>query len=106
MIIPPSVTAIAADVVPEGATVIGAVGSYAEKWAEENKVKFESYTAGDVDGDGEILAGDARLALRVSAKLETAEDWQKALADMDGDDEIYAGDARIILRRSAKLPDD
>ncbi len=103
VIIPPSVTAIAAGVVPEDATVIGAVGSYAEKWAEKNKVKFESYTFGDVDGNGEVLASDARLALRASASLEDLEDWQIKLADVDGSGKVLANDARQILRFSAQL---
>ncbi len=58
---------------------------------------------GDVDGNGQILADDARLALRASAKLETLTDVQKLAADVDGDGKVLAGDARQILRFSAKL---
>ena len=58
---------------------------------------------GDVDGDGHILARDARLALRVSAKLVTPDAEAFRAADVDGDGQILAKDARQILRFSAKL---
>lgn len=58
---------------------------------------------GDVNGDGDILANDARLALRASAKLEPLDETQFLAADVDGDGKILAGDARQILRYSAKL---
>ncbi|MCR5782063.1 MAG: leucine-rich repeat protein [Clostridia bacterium] len=61
------------------------------------------YVSGDVDGDGRILAEDARLALRTSAKLESLSEIQILAADVDGDGQILAGDARQILRYSAKL---
>ena len=60
---------------------------------------------GDVDGDGVVTSGDARLALRASVKLEfyvygTA---RFAAADVDGNGAIEASDARTILRVSVKL---
>ena len=58
---------------------------------------------GDVSGDGKILAEDARLALRCSAKLEKLSEAQILAADVDGDGQVIAGDARQILRYSAKL---
>ncbi|MCR5781540.1 MAG: hypothetical protein K6G90_02265 [Clostridia bacterium] len=60
---------------------------------------------GDVNGDGDILADDARLALRFSAKLEKLTDIQKKAADTDGNGQVLADDARHILRASAKLED-
>ena len=58
---------------------------------------------GDVNKDGKITAADARLALRVSAKLETLTDYILRVADMNKDGKITAADARTILRKSAKL---
>ena len=58
---------------------------------------------GDVNGDGKITAADARLALRISAKLETPTEIQFAVADYNKDGKITAADARSILRKSAKL---
>ena len=58
---------------------------------------------GDINGDGTILADDARLALRASAKLETFNAVKTIAADVDENSEIYADDARQILRYSAKL---
>ena len=60
-------------------------------------------TPGDVDGNGQILADDARLALRASAKLEELSEAQLLAADVDGNGQVLADDARQILRFSAKL---
>ena len=63
--------------------------------------------SGDVDGDGELTSGDARLALRASVKLENYKPGsaQFLAADADGSGEIESGDARLILRASVKLED-
>ncbi|MCR5781163.1 MAG: glycoside hydrolase family 3 C-terminal domain-containing protein [Clostridia bacterium] len=58
---------------------------------------------GDVDADGAVTAGDARLALRQSAKLEQLTQRQLDASDMTGDGVVTAEDARVILRISAKL---
>ena len=58
---------------------------------------------GDADGNGEITAADARLALRISARLEVPLVGFESVCDVDGDDKITASDARKILRVSAKL---
>lgn len=58
---------------------------------------------GDIDGDGDITASDARIALRVAAKLDELTDSETLLADMDGDGVVTATDARVILRIAAKL---
>ncbi|MBQ6119399.1 MAG: leucine-rich repeat protein, partial [Clostridia bacterium] len=62
---------------------------------------------GDVDGDGELTSGDARLALRASVKLETYEEGSAAYiaADVDRNGAIESSDARLILRASVKLED-
>ena len=65
---------------------------------------------GDVDGNGEITPGDARLALRISLGLmkdgdvDMTEDMV-ARADVDGKDGVQPGDARLILRKSLGLVD-
>ncbi len=61
------------------------------------------YIPGDVNGDGEITASDARLALRISAGLDTPTEYQSLVADVNDDGEITASDARKILRKSAGL---
>ncbi len=63
----------------------------------------EGYTEGDVDGNGLILAEDARLALRFSAGLEYLDETARKAADVDGSGIVLADDARQILRFSAKL---
>ena len=63
-----------------------------------------SYRLGDVNLDKKITAADARLALRISAKLEPkATDVQHFVADVVANGKIQANDARLILRVSAKL---
>ncbi len=57
----------------------------------------------DVNCDGKVTAGDARLALRYSAKLENLEEIQLLAADMNDDKKITAADSRLILRKAAKL---
>lgn len=58
---------------------------------------------GDVDGDGKILAADARLILRRAAKLIEFTDEQDYLADVDDNGKVTANDARIVLRVAANL---
>lgn len=64
-------------------------------------------TLGDVDGDGNISAADARLALRRSVGLETYEEGSPAFlaCDVDLDGNVSAADARLILRASVGLED-
>ena len=54
----------------------------------------------DVDGDNELTAGDARVALRISVGLEQATSTIVENCDLDYDGKITAGDAREILRIS------
>ena len=58
---------------------------------------------GDVNMDGRIEAADARLALRISARLEKAVYTALLAADTNLDNKIDASDARKILRVSARL---
>ena len=61
------------------------------------------YILGDVDGDKNISAADARLALRASVKLEKLTETQTKAANVDKKDGVTAADARLILRASVKL---
>lgn len=56
---------------------------------------------GDVDMNGSITAADARLALRISAQLETCTAQQAVMIDVNYDDSITAADAQTILSMSA-----
>ena len=58
---------------------------------------------GDVDGSGDVKAGDARLVLRASVGLETFTEEQLKLADVDFSGDVKAADARLILRASVGL---
>ena len=60
---------------------------------------------GDVDGDGEVTAADARLALRAAVELEHFDEKTADIADADRDGAITAADARLILRAAVELED-
>ena len=63
------------------------------------------YTPGDANGDGKTNAADARIILRISAKIDNLEKYNLPLEalDMTGDGKLNAADARKVLRISAKL---
>ncbi len=69
--------------------------------------EYEIIVPGDVDGDGNISASDARLALRASVGLETYDETsvQYKAAKVKSADTISASDARLILRASVGLDD-
>ena len=58
---------------------------------------------GDMNGDGEINARDARLLLRYIAGLTEEGEVNEAAADFNGDGSINARDARALLRAIADL---
>jgi len=58
---------------------------------------------GDADSNGRITAADARAALRISAKLDSTNEFNKLSLDLNNDGKITAGEARKILRFSARL---
>ena len=58
---------------------------------------------GDVNNDGKVTAADARLVLRMAAKIDSYSDEQIAYLDLNKDGKITAADARILLRISAKI---
>ena len=64
---------------------------------------YTSFLKGDVDGDGNVTAADARKILRTSSNLEKLSGQEKVNADVNGDGKITAADARDALRKSAKL---
>ena len=72
---------------------------------ETRAVAKIEYLIGDVNGDGKITAADARIVLRVSAKLEKFENYNRPFEvfDIISDGKITAADARKILRISARL---
>ncbi len=61
------------------------------------------YILGDVDGNKNITAADARLALRASVNLEKLSINEMLAADVNKDGFITAADARLILRASVGL---
>ena len=67
------------------------------------KEPIAAYIKGDVDGNGKVDAGDARLALRASVGLDTLNDVQQKAADVDGTVGVSSSDARLILRVSVGL---
>ena len=66
---------------------------------------WAAFLPGDVSGDGEVTAEDARLALRAAVGLETyaAGSTQFLAADATKDGAITAEDARLILRAAVGL---
>lgn len=68
-------------------------------------ISAAAYGKGDVTGDGEITAEDARLCLRQAVGLETyeADSEEFAACDVTGDGEVTAEDARLILRAAVGL---
>lgn len=58
---------------------------------------------GDLDGNGLVQATDARIALRISTKLETPTEAQTLAGNVDGTGELSATDARTILRVATNL---
>lgn len=58
---------------------------------------------GDIDGDSEITASDARLALRLAVHLDVMTDEIKEVADIDSSGAVDSSDARILLRIAVKL---
>ena len=61
--------------------------------------------AGDIDGNGDITAADARLALRAAVGLDKLSSAQTNASEIDKNSKITAADARLILRASVGLED-
>lgn len=58
---------------------------------------------GNIRANGDLTAADARIILRISAKLEAGDAYSILLGDVNRDGKITAADARLVLRRSAHL---
>lgn len=57
---------------------------------------------GDVDGDNNVAAADALLALQAATKKIALNEEQQAVADVDGQEGITANDALMILQAATK----
>lgn len=66
----------------------------------EDTLKLEP---GNIRANGDLTAADARIILRISAKLEAGDAYSILLGDVNRDGKITAADARLVLRRSAHL---
>ena len=64
---------------------------------------YISFLKGDVDGDGDVDAADARKILRISSGLDKVNGQIAENADINGDGKITAADARAALLKSAGL---
>lgn len=64
---------------------------------------YPVYYWGDMNMDGKVTAADARIALRISAKIDKMTEYALLVGDINQDGKITAADARIILRISAQI---
>lgn len=87
----------------DGQTVESTTVAVAETTTRYSGNLNVSYKTGDIDFDGKVTPKDARIALRVSAKLETLTAIEFEAADVNDDNKVTAKDARSILRYSAGL---
>ena len=72
---------------------------------ESKAIEKLAYLLGDANLDGQITAADARIILRISAKLDNLEDKNISVEviDVNFDGTVTASDARTVLRVAAKL---
>ena len=70
-----------------------------EKAMEELK---PAYFAGDANGDGEVTAADALMALQIATAKITPTPLQAEAANVDGQAEVSAADALLILQFAAQ----
>ena len=82
--------------------IYGENGSAAQRYAENNLIKFVGtggeYQLGDVNHDGKITVSDATEILKFNVDLVTFTDEQKALADFDQNGVINVMDASELQR--------
>ena len=57
---------------------------------------------GDINGDGEVAAEDALMALQAATQKITLTDRQKRTADVNGKDGVTSADALLILQYATK----
>ncbi|MEE0914053.1 MAG: leucine-rich repeat protein [Ruminococcus sp.] len=101
--IPSSVTSIASSAFSNSPNTViyGYSSTYAETYANENKIPFVAltkYEIGDVDLSGRVDVKDATLIQSYIASLTTLTDEQLAVADVNGDSTINVLDATAVQR--------
>ena len=64
---------------------------------------YPVYYWGDMNMDGRVTAADARLALRISAKIDELTAYALLVGDINQDGKLNAADARKILRIAAQI---
>lgn len=70
---------------------------------EITTVPIANEVSGDLDGDSDISAADARLTLRAAVGLDKLTDALVKAADVDSDGMVTSADARLILRAAIGL---
>lgn len=109
VVIPDSVTSIGEWAFRDcdALTLYGCPGSCAETYAAENDIPFvilgSGAASGDVNGDGDVDAVDARWVLQAAAGIRPLEGSALAAADANGDGTVDAVDARWILQAAADI---
>lgn len=88
---------------PEEAFYIDTKFTNVLKTANLNFKNLPKLLMGDLDNDGKVTAIDARIALRIAAKMQTPTEYQLKVGDINKDGKITAADARAILLMSAGL---
>ena len=90
-----------------GEEALGEVGDLAK--LTEAREKYDAlhpvFKRGDVDGDGEINARDALLALQHSVQIKILEQEQFTAADVNRDSKVDAADALCMLQYSVGIID-
>ena len=82
-----------------------AVDSDGNETSVSYRITVREYARFDMNNDGSVTVGDALMALRIAAKLVTADTLDIAAGDADGDGEITVADALRILRAAIGLGD-
>ncbi|MCR5042023.1 MAG: leucine-rich repeat protein [Clostridia bacterium] len=82
----------------EKGAVVFAAGAGGFIIVDTTNVYENAFELGDIDGDGQVTAADARLALRTSVGLEARAPRSDVAADTDYDGDVTPADARAILR--------
>ena len=82
-----------------------AVDSDGNETSVSYEINVREYTRYDMNNDGNVSVSDALMALRIAARLVTADTLDVAAGDVDGDGEITVADALQILRVAIGLRD-
>ncbi len=96
-------------VVIDGVTIYGYYDTEAQRFANDNGIKFvlldnkPEFKIGDVDGDGRVTVIDASFIQRHIAQLATIPEDGLACTDTDKDGRISVIDATMIQRFIAQL---